>query len=233
MTTWLGHARELAIDFFFPSHCIGCGKSGTFLCESCQCTLYRIVPPICTKCGRPESTGALCPTCWGWRSQIDGIRSPFRFDGVVRQAIHELKYRNLRAIASHLAGLLYIYLQTSPVTGDILIPVPLHAKRLRYRGYNQSSLIARYLGELTGLLVVEGCLIRVKDTPSQARTETVDERHRNVINAFSYTRERIDGKGVLLIDDVCTSGATLEACATVLKSAGASSVWGLTLAREI
>ena len=114
-----------------------------------------------------------------------------------------------------------------------MVPVPLHAKRLRYRGYNQSSLIARDLGELTGLLVVEGCLIRVKDTPSQARTETVDERHRNVINAFSYTKERINGKGVLLIDDVCTSGATLEACATALKSAGASSVWGLTLAREI
>jgi competence protein ComFC len=224
LATWLGHVRESAIDFFFPSHCVGCGKVGTFFCDSCYRALPRILPPICTKCGKPESTGALCPTCWGWQSQLDGIRSPFRFDGVIRQAIHELKYRNLRAIASHLAGLLYTYLQTSPVEGEILVPVPLYYKRLRYRGYNQSSLIARDLGKLTGLPVVEHCLNRLKDTPAQARTKTADERRRNVVDAFSCTGDHFAGKTILLIDDVCTSGATLEACAMALKLAGASSI---------
>jgi ComF family protein len=123
-------------------------------------------------------------------------------------------------------------MKTNPVTGDILMPVPLHIKRLRFRGYNQSSLITRDLGKLTGLPVIEHCLTRLKDTPSQTRTKTADERHRNVVSAFSCTKGHINGKGVLLIDDVCTSGATLEACAIALKSAGAFSVWGLTLARE-
>jgi ComF family protein len=151
---------------------------------------------------------------------------------VIRQTIHELKYHNLRAIASHLAVLLLAYLQTTPVSGEILVPVPLHVKRLRYRGYNQSSLIARNLGRLANLPVVDNCLSRVKDTPSQARTKSVNERHRNVVNAFSCKQDSIKGARILLVDDVCTSGATLEACAIALKAAGASSVWGLTLARE-
>ena len=232
MAVWSEQLRELAVDFFFPARCIGCGKTGAFLCDSCLRALPRIAPPVCAKCGRPESTGALCPTCWGWQTQIDGIRSPFRFDGVIRQAVYELKYRNLRAIACCLAALLFGYLQANPVPGDVLAAVPLHIRRLRNRGYNQSSLIARELSKLTALPMVEGCMIRVKDSPPQARTETVDQRRFNVVDAFSCVDQRFRGKRIVLLDDVCTSGATLDACATVLKSAGAVSVWGLTLARE-
>ncbi len=232
MAVWSGQLRKLAIDFFFPARCIGCGKTGAFLCESCSHVLPHISPPVCSKCGRPESTGALCPTCWGWQTQIDGIRSPFRFDGVIRQAVHELKYRNLRAIAGCLAELLFGYLQANPVPGGVLASVPLHARRLRNRGYNQSGLIARELSKLMALPVVEGCLKRLKDSPPQARTETVDQRRSNVVDAFTCVDQRFRGKSIVLIDDVCTSGATLDACATALKFAGAVSVWGLTLARE-
>jgi ComF family protein len=233
LTLWSGQLRETVIDFFFPSRCIGCGKSGSFLCDKCCCKLPRVSLPVCTKCGKPESTGVLCPACWGWQSQIDGMRSPFRFDGVMRQAIHELKYRNLKAIARCLAGLLFKYVQANPVPGEVLVPVPLHNRRLRQRGYNQSSLIARELGKLAVLPLSEGCLIRLKNNPPQARTETVDQRRRNVSGVFACDDHRLSGKHVLLIDDVCTSGATLEACAIALKSVGVSSVWGLTLAREI
>lgn len=118
------------------------------------------------------------------------------------------------------------------MSGDILVPVPLHARRLRERGYNQSSLLAKGLAKLTGFPVVEYALFRSRDSLPQARTTNVEDRRRNVAGVFAC-RGMLKGSHVLLIDDVCTSGATLEACAVALKAASAVSVWGLTLAREI
>ena len=191
------------------------------------------MPPLCPRCGKPQPSGILCPACVGWQAEIDGIRSPFRFDGVIRQAIHQLKYRNLRALAVTLAKLLNDYLVTNPMLGEVLVPVPLHQKRVRERGYNQSSLLAKELGKLTSLPVVDDCLIRQRHAPPQAKTSTVDERRSNVANAFTCRDCGLQGKQVLLIDDVSTSGATLDAGAAALKATGATSVWGLVLAREI
>ncbi len=191
------------------------------------------MPPICPKCGKPQSSGTLCPGCIGRQTEMDGIRSPFRFDGVVRQAIHQLKYRNLRTLAMPLSELLKDYLAANPIPGQVLVPVPLHPKRIRERGYNQSSLLAHKLGKLINLPIVDDCLIRLRPTPPQARTSTVAERRSNVARAFSCRDHRLQDKQVLLIDDVSTSGATLNACAIALKAAGATSVWGLVLAREI
>jgi len=105
--------------------------------------------------------------------------------------------------------------------------------RLRERGYNQSSLLTKELGKLINLPVVDDCLIRQRPAPPQARAATVEERRNNVADAFACRDRRLWGKQVLLIDDVSTSGATLDACATALKANGATSVWGLVLAREI
>jgi len=151
----------------------------------------------------------------------------------MRQAIHEIKYRNLRALAAPLAKLLHEYLVTNPVPGDVLVPVPLHRKRMRERGYNQSGLLAHELGKLISLAVLDDCLIRQQHSSPQARTASVGERQSNVTGAFTCRDGRLRGKKVLLIDDVSTSGATLNACAGVLKSAGATSVWGLVMAEEI
>jgi len=221
------------VDFLFPQWCIGCGKEGEFICPSCRRSLPRVMPPLCPRCGKPRPSGTLCPTCVSWQAEIDGIRSPFRFDGVMRQAIHQLKYRNLRAITEPLAKLLNDYLATNPIPGEVLVPVPLHQKRLRERGYNQSSLLAKELGKLTNLPVVDDCLIRQRHAPPQARSSTVEERRRNVAEAFVCRDHRLQDKQVLLIDDVATSGATLDAGAAGLKATGATSVWGLVLAREI
>jgi len=228
-----GQLQERVIDFFFPRRCVGCGKIGDFLCLGCRQKLPRIVQPFCQKCGKPESSGVLCSACWGQKTDIDGIRSVFRFEGVVRQAIHELKYRNLKAISGCLAMLMAGYLQDTPVHGEVLVPVPLHSRRLRERGYNQSGLLARELGKLMGLSVIDDSLSRVKDSLPQARTTAIEERRNNVKEAFDCRDEKLKARNVILIDDVCTSGATLETCAAALKVGGAISVWGFTLAREI
>ncbi len=191
------------------------------------------MPPLCPGCGKPQASGILCPVCRQRQTEIDGIRSPFRFAEVIREAIHQLKYRNLKAISPCLAALLADYLQSSPLPGEALVPVPLHPRRLRERGYNQSSLLARELGKITNLPVIEGCLIRIKEAQPQVRTATVEDRRKNVTDAFKCQNGKVRGKQIILVDDVCTSGATLESCASALKSGGATSVWGLTLAREI
>jgi competence protein ComFC len=191
------------------------------------------VPPLCPRCGRPQASGIVCPSCRQRQTEIDGIRSPFRFDEVIRKAVHELKYRNLKAISSCLAELLVDYLRANPLPGEALVCVPLHPRRLRERGYNQSSLLAGELGRRIDLPVIEDCLIRVKQAQPQVRAVDVEERRRNVADAFVCHDEQVSGKQVILIDDVCTSGATLESCAAALKNKGATSVWGLTLAREI
>lgn len=195
--------------------------------------LPRLTAPFCPRCGRPQASGIVCPNCWQRPTRIDGIRSPFRFDEVVRKSIHELKYRNLKAISACLAELLADYLKENPLPGEALVSVPLHPRRLRERGYNQSGLVAGELGKRIGLPVIEDCLVRVKQAQPQVRAVDVEERRRNVADAFVCRDERVGGKQIILIDDVCTSGATLESCAAALKNRGATSVWGLTLAREI
>lgn len=225
--------KRIALDLLFPPWCIGCGREGEFICHSCRQSLLAITPPVCPRCGRPQPDGMLCPGCVNWQSAIDGIRSPFVFEGVMRRAIHELKYRNLRALVEPLAELLYDYLMANPVPGEVLVPVPLHPKRWRERGYNQSGLLAGELGRHTGLPVIDDCLIRQRLALPQARAASVGERQSNVSGAFNCGDGRLAGKQVLLIDDVSTSGATLNACAGAIKSAGAVSVWGLTMAAEI
>ncbi|MFC1897324.1 ComF family protein [Chloroflexota bacterium] len=229
----LAKLKGIAVGLLFPQWCVGCGKEGDFICHACRHSLPRIMPPLCPKCGKLQPSGILCPGCTSWQADIDGIRSPFRFDGVIRQAIHQLKYRNLRALSVTLANLLQDYLVTNPMPGEILVPVPLHQKRVRERGYNQSSLLAKELGQLTNLPVVDDCLIRHRYAPPQAKTSTADERRSNVTNAFTCLDHRLQNKQVLLIDDISTSGATLDACAAALKTTGVTSMWGLVLAREI
>jgi competence protein ComFC len=225
--------KRVALDLLFPRWCLGCGREGDYICGTCRRSLPEITPPVCPGCGRPHDGGGVCPRCAAGKPAILAIRSPFQFDGVVRRAIHELKYRNLRDIARPMAGLLNEYLAASPLPGEVLVPVPLHPKRQRERGYNQSALLARELGRLSGLPVVESCLVRRQHTPPQARTASAAERQHNVAGAFACRDGRLRGREVLLVDDVATSGATLNACALALKSRGSPAVRGLVMAMEI
>ncbi len=219
------------LDLLFPLRCLGCGTEGSLLCPSCCHSLPRIKQPFCQRCGTPLNEGYLCPACISHPLTIDGIRSMFLFGGTVRKAIHQLKYRHIKAMAAPLGHLLAEYLRSYPLPGEVLIPVPLHPRRLRERGYNQAALLATEAGKLTGLFVAEGLMLRQRDTITQARTASAVERRNNVRGAF-ICRQVLHGERILLIDDVCTTGATLDACAAALKAAGAGSVWGLTAARE-
>jgi ComF family protein len=221
------------MDSFFPRRCVGCGKVGAFICPECFKKLPRLLPPLCPNCGKPQASGIVCPDCRRRQTEIDGISAPFRFDEVIRKAIYELKYRNLKAISPCLAELLVDYLRSNPLDGDALTYVPLHPRRLRERGYNQSRLLAGELSRRIALPVIEDCLIRIKQAQPQVRAHDVQERQRNVADAFVCRDEKLNGKQLILIDDVCTSGATLESCAKALKSKGVAFVWGLTLASEI
>jgi len=132
-----------------------------------------------------------------------------------------------------MAALMVSVMNSEAAPGDVFVPIPLHPKRLRERGYNQSALLARELGRITGLAVDEGSLARQRNTRSQARTQNVAERRENVSGAFFCQDHNLKGRSVILVDDVATSGATLNAGAAALKEAGALSVWGVTFAREV
>ena len=147
--------------------------------------------------------------------------------------VYQLKYHNHRAIASVIGGLLGNFLRDNTIPADAVIPVPLHPRRERQRGYNQSSLLAWEIGRRQGIPVIDKVVARVKDSPPQASSAGVEERSRNVQDAFVVIdRGIIEGRKVVVIDDVCTTGSTLDACASALKASGAESVWGLTIARE-
>jgi ComF family protein len=175
----------------------------------------------------------MCPACIRQKNAINGLRSPLKFEGVVREAVHQFKYKNLRLLARPLANIIAEYLTRYPLPADLLIPVPLHPRRLKERGYNQSALLAEELSKLANLSLADDLLRRTKYHLPQARTRNVGERLQNVKEAFACSNSKLKGKRILLIDDVSTSGATMEACAAALKSAGAESVWGLVLAREL
>lgn len=203
------------LDLLFPPRCLGCGREGPCLCPECLAAAPRLQAPAS-----------------GPQGPLQGIVAPFAMEGVARKAVHGLKYQNLRSVAPLMGGLLTECLRAQGVSGDILVPVPLHPRRLRQRGYNQAELLAREVGRRLGVPVDRGVLKRVRHSPPQARAASREERHANVAGAFQARRE-LRGLRVLVLDDVTTTGATLAACAAVLQAAGAESVWGVAFAKEL
>jgi len=189
-----------------------------------------VKPPLCPLCGRPHPTATLCASCRRQPLQIDGIRSVALFEGALRKAIHAFKYSYVRELAGPLGDLLIGFWEMWDGHADIIVPVPLHRRRQRERGYNQAGLLARRLGLATGVSVWDDVLERKRHTISQTGLGG-QARRENVRGAFACLDSSVQDKRVLLIDDVCTTGATLEACSTVLKEAGARTVWALTVAR--
>ena len=194
-------------------------------CPGCWSRLIPVEPPFCPLCGEPApASEGLCGVCRKGEQAFDLARSALLFTDTLREIIHHLKYSDRVSLANPLGNLLRQCLEREPFTGDLVIPVPLHRSRERQRGFNQADLIASRLGRPLAARLVR----RRKNTPSQTGL-TRGERNRNLAGAFEV-RRRVSGT-VIVVDDVYTTGSTMNEIARVLKRAGAERVEALTVAR--
>lgn len=219
------------LDLVFPPVCQNCQQPGERLCSRCQTQLEYLTEPICQRCGYPRSAPTTeCDQCRRVPFSGSGQRSLAFHRGPLRQAIHSLKYRHNPPLAQTLARLMARRWPPALPSNALLIPVPLAADRLRQRGFNQAELLARHLAVEKRQSFSSGALRRTRVTRSQVGLNA-QERWTNVTGAFAADPAKIRDMAVILIDDVCTTGATLSACATALLEGGAKDVWAYTLAR--
>ncbi len=220
-----------------------CASCGTALdeptrgpvCGRCWHGVVEFTPPLCMQCGDPLPSwrvisveASRCARCRRRSSALSCIRSIGDYDGSLRAIVHALKYGGRRSLAVSLAERMRLSCRDALAAADVVVPVPLHRRRQRARGFNQAEELARRLGPPVCL-----ALKRVRPTPSQTDLPAA-QRHKNVRGAFRLRwRANVKGLRVVLVDDVCTTGATLEACAAVLRSAGARDVRAVTAARVV
>ena len=218
------------LDLLFPPRCVACGAFGAWLCADCVATVEAFPPPLCARCAGPTRRGGLCAACRRSPGYLRGLRSVAVHRTPLRQAIHALKYEGMRVLAEPLGDILHQHWARQGLAVDAVLPVPLHPSRVRYRGYNQSALLAAAFTRRAGLNYHDDWVIRARKTRSQVGLSP-QERWDNVWQAFHVSAPDVQGARLLLVDDVLTTGATLEACAHALREAGAAEVWALTLTR--
>lgn len=226
--------KEKILDSLFPVRCLGCKSFDTWLCADCHSTLPLLHEQKCPLCERHTPHGATCLSCLQKPDvAIDGVfvASPYK-DKLLRKTIHFYKYRFVKEISEPLALLIaQALVHTKLPTPDLLIPVPLHPRRLRWRGFNQAEELVNALD----LQIEKDSTIiqRTRFTKSQVESKSKQKRQKNLAEAFSVNPEKnISGKSILLIDDITTTATTLNECARVLKKAGAHRVTGLVIARD-
>ena len=232
LASTLESALRHVTDLVFPQTCVHCNIEGRLLCDTCLHDAERIGSAACRSCGMQIEYDNLCGKCAASPPALTGLTGVFNFEGAIKDAVHALKYRDLRAIAPLLGAELAEAAHGRHKNIDVVVPVPLHRRRLRSRGYNQAELIARPVAARLGAPLSTNLLARVTDNPPQAQAKNEAARSAGVRNAFTASNE-VDGKRVLLIDDVATTCSTLDACARALSRAGAKSVRAAVLAREL
>lgn len=232
---------DAVLSIVLSPECAACGElldrpSQSPVCSCCWHSIVPLTPPLCDRCGDPlpswrsvSVTASRCPRCRRAPALVDRARAIGGYDGALRAIVHALKYEGRRSLARPLSHLMRQGGAAILAGADCVVPVPLHRSKRRQRGFNQAADLARHLG-----LPIIHALGRVRATPSQTGLPA-PQRRRNMKDAFAPTRRAggLNGAVVVLVDDVSTTGATLDACARVLKDAGAREVRALTAARVV
>ncbi len=248
--TFLEQLYVFILDLLFPVYCLGCGCEGEWICEACSEKIELLKKQACPVCGAESRTGARCFNCRA-KTELDGVIAATAFWGkdkkesLVKEAIHVFKYRFVKDLAGPLAAIIIRQIRNRQIVktkeafifgpdmdNKIIIPVPLHSKRFRWRGFNQAELLADNIAAHFRLPFAKTALIRQKNNIPQAEVRDRRERIENIKDAFVCAEaEKIKDKTVILVDDVATTSATLGECAKALKSSGAKEVWGVVAAR--
>lgn len=235
-------AGRLAIDLLLPPRCLGCGvlvTQASSLCADCWSGLDLITKPYCASCGYPfeydVGEAAVCAGCEASPPRFDRARAAMRYNEASKPLLLRFKHADKAELAPVLCRFMARAGEELLSGADVIAPVPLHRWRLLRRRYNQSAMLAKPLAVEAGLPFLPELLVRRRNTPPQGQLGR-EGRKRNVSGAFAVTpghRDQVVGRRVLLVDDVMTSGATANACAAVLKRAGAEQVMLLTVARVV
>jgi ComF family protein len=219
-----------SLDWVYPPRCGGCGSIGSRFCDHCLQETQIIQPPVCPICGQGLKKSGTCRIC---RQNLPGfaaMRSWALFSGPLRTAMHRLKYKRDVALGDALAQPLIRLLASTGWMIDFVTAVPAGVARRAERGYNQAALLAKPIALSQGTPLRLEALCKSRETRSQVGLNALERLH-NVENAFQADPGCAQGKRILLVDDVATSGATVMACARALTQAGAQEVFVLTLAR--
>ncbi len=234
--------RNFILDTLFPVSCLSCGKPDTWLCDGCIARIPPRLEQVCPLCEKRITPGG--QTCFSCRrkSPLSGLLAAASYESnILAQAVHYYKYRFIEDFKYPLGEILTkAYLNSRLSLPDLIIPVPLHKRRLRLRGFNQSELLADFLGQNLApgfeIPVISSLLIRNRYTYPQMRIKDYSKRQKNIENAFSLGREaptnKLKGKNILLVDDIATTGSTLFECAKILKKSGAKEVFAVVIARQ-
>lgn len=228
------------LDWVFPKKCVGCGRWGQYVCNMCEVGLWE-EEQVCPGCGRVSRYGLKHSYC-KQKSPLTGLTCFWAYEGIARKLITGAKYHFYydflgELISSSLSlssRTEFAFLKKFLAGKPVVVPVPLHPRREKERGFNQAEIIAKLFAARYPLLLNSYILRRVRDTGKQVGKER-EERMENIKNAFEvdlrFKNKDLRFKNVLLVDDVWTTGATMNECAKVLKRSGVEEVWGLVLAR--
>jgi ComF family protein len=223
---------DAALDLVYPRgiSCALCGgdleKPGCVLCDGCAEKMPFITGAYCPACGRSVPAGGLCSMCREFGSPADGGVAPFSYESIARDLLLDFKF-NDKTGYRELFSYYMIDSVKKIIKGDeILVPVPMHAMRKFWRGYNQSELLASWIAKELGLPLEKHALARPVYTRAASRAlGGPQERMESAMKSFRPGKASVSGKTVLLVDDILTSGATIRACATILKKMGAEKVY--------
>lgn len=225
------------LGMFFTNTCPLCGRTIAFnakgACKECSDKIKYVREPRCEKCGRPldDMEQILCAECTKRKHRFDAGVCIYEYSGQIKESIYEFKYKNRREYADFYAS------ETAKIYGkllkqwnlDAIIPVPIHKDREIERGYNQATEFGQALARLTGIPIRKKVLIRTKKTERQKELTDI-MRYLNLKNAFSVDRNAMEGlRNILIVDDIYTTGSTVDACSSILKKAGAHKVYFLCI----